>query len=400
MDPQALPQHVAFPGAPARPCPACSGSNTRSFYRLEGIPIHSCVLLEDAEQARAFPTGDLELAACADCGFVFNQLFDPARIDYSEDYEETQGYSGTFRAFLEETIAALIEAHPSTGKLLVEIGCGRGDFLEQLCTAADARGIGIDPSSTAGRVDGSAGRGLRFLNEVYAEKHLALDAHGVFCRHTLEHLPAVRELVALVHKHLDREGDRFAFFEVPDTLRILNEGAFWDVYYEHCSYFSEASLGHLFAAQGFQIESLNLVYAGQYLHLSASPNAASGIIPKDPRPVLEAVQTFQTSCSETISRWHKLLQEHEPGTVALWGSGSKATGFLTTIGSSDRVAHVVDINPAKHGRFVAGTGHRIVAPIELKDHNIKTLIIMNPIYTEEITRDVKAMGLEPRILAV
>src|SRR3712207_6943984 len=26
--------------------------------------------------------------------------------------------------------------------------------------------------------------------------------------------------------------------EVPDTLRVLTEGAFWDLYYEHCSYFT------------------------------------------------------------------------------------------------------------------------------------------------------------------
>lgn len=400
MDPLALPQHVSFPDAPAKPCPACNSTQTASFYRLEGIPIHSCVLLDDPDLARTFPTGDLELAACVACGFVFNQLFDAARIDYSEDYEETQGYSGTFRTFLEQTIAALVEFKPSPGKLLLEIGCGRGDFLEQLCTAADAYGIGIDPSSTAGRVETSAGRGLRFLNEVYSEKHLALDATGVLCRHTLEHLPNVRDLVGLVFRHLNREGERWAFFEVPDSLRILNEGAFWDVYYEHCSYFSEASLGQLFVSQGMGVQSLHMVYAGQYLQILAAPSSTGGTFSEDPRSIVKAVKTFNRTCGESISRWHQLLQSHEPGTVALWGSGSKATGFLTTIGSHDRVDCVVDINPAKHGRFVAGTGHEIVAPGELKGRGIRTLIIMNPVYTEEITRDVLAMGLSPVILAV
>ena len=400
MDPQTLPPHVAFPSAPASPCPACASSHTRSFYRLEGIPIHSCVLLDDPESAREFPTGDLELAACKDCGFIFNQLFDPARIDYSEDYEETQGYSGTFRAFLEETIGTLLETHASAGQLLLELGCGRGDFLEQLCQAADARGLGIDPSSTAGRVDPSAGRGLKFLRDVYSEKHLALDPRAILCRHTLEHLPAVRDLVQLVFKHLDHGDDKWTFFEVPDSLRILNEGAFWDVYYEHCSYFTEASIGHLFANQGFKIESLDLVYAGQYLHLLAKPTASNGLKPKDPAPVLQAVQTFQETCSTAISRWHQLLQSHAPGTVALWGSGSKATGFLTTLGSPEKINCVVDINPGKHGRFVAGTGHEIIAPTSLQGRPIKTLIIMNPIYTKEITADVQALGLNPEILVL
>ncbi|MCA9002333.1 MAG: methyltransferase, partial [Planctomycetes bacterium] len=231
MDPQDLPPHVTFPSGPASPCPACGGTETRRFYRLESIPVHSCVLLKDAQSAREFPTADLELAACQDCGFLFNPLFDEARIDYSEDYEETQGYSGTFRAFLDATIANQLANRDAAGALILEIGCGRGDFLEQICRAADARGIGIDPSSTAGRVDPTAGRGLRFLHEEYSEKHLALDPRMIACRHTLEHLYRVRDLVALIRKHLDAGQGRWTFFEVPDSLRILNEGAFWDVYY-------------------------------------------------------------------------------------------------------------------------------------------------------------------------
>ncbi len=401
MDPQALPSHVAFPSATAATCPACGGSDTRSFYRLRDIPIHSCVLLEDSEQAKAFPRGDLELAACSGCGFLFNQLFDQDRIDYSEDYEETQGCSGTFRTFLEETIRGLLKRHPSSGRLLVEIGCGRGDFLEQLCQAANAHGIGIDPSSTAGRVSADAGLGLSFLQEPYSEKHLALDAQAIFCRHTLEHLPKVRDLVALTHKHLESRSDNWTFFEVPDSLRILREGAFWDVYYEHCSYFSEASLGRLFVSLGFDIEDLSLVYGGQYLHLIAKPGDASPRPDcKDVTPVLQAVRTFQDTCSAAIARWYQLLQAHEPQSVALWGSGSKATGFLTTVGSHDRIDCVVDINPDKHGRFVAGTGHEIASPESLKERRIQTLIIMNPIYTKEITADVQAMDLNPKILAL
>jgi hypothetical protein len=172
------------------------------------------------------------------------------------------------------------------------------------------------------------------------------------------------------------------------------------VYYEHCSYFSAASLGRLFQTNGLDVQSLELVYSGQYLHLLASPENGHPARLADPAPVLQAVQTFQDSCSQAIARWHALLQSHEPGRVALWGSGSKATGFLTTIGSHDRIDCVVDINPDKHGRFVAGTGHEIVAPKSLQGRPIETLIIMNPVYTEEITAEVRGLGLNPRILAL
>ncbi len=41
------------------------------------------------------------------------------------------------------------------------------------------------------------------------------------------------------------------------------------------------------------------------------------------------------------------------------GSGSKAVGYLTTLGVGDEVLAVIDINPHKAGQYLAGTGHRI-----------------------------------------
>ncbi|MEZ6019194.1 MAG: hypothetical protein R3F17_03580 [Planctomycetota bacterium] len=84
----------------------------------------------------------------------------------------------------------------------------------------------------------------------------------------------------------------------------------------------------------------------------------------------------------------------------LWGSGSKATAFLSAAGSHDRIAAVVDINPDKHGKFVAGSGHEIVAPNRLRDLRPARVLIMNPIYRKEITADLAAMGLHPEIQAL
>lgn len=400
MDQPSLPPHVGFPSGPAGACPACAAPDCQLVYSVARIPIHSCVLLADQAQARGFPQGDLEWAVCRRCGFLFNRAFDASRIDYGEDYEETQGYSGTFRAFLADTIARLTDDHDLQGQTVVEIGPGRGDFLEALCRAAGARGVGIDPSRTAGRVDRSAGLGLEFLFEPYGPQHHSIEAAAVVCRHTLEHLPRVAELVELVRAHLGSHPERCAFFELPDTERILREGAFWDVYYEHCSYFSRASLRYLFESQGFAVDRLELVYGGQYLHLDAHPSSMQTHPQPDPASILEAVGQFQERCEASLKRWHAWLQASQPGSVALWGSGSKATGFLTTLGSWDRIQCVVDINPDKAGKFVAGSGHPIIQPSELPGRPIERVLIMNPIYRTEITRALADLGLHPEIEAL
>lgn len=72
--------------------------------------------------------------------------------------------------------------------------------------------------------------------------------------------------------------------------------------------------------------------------------------------------------------------------------------FLTTLGQTlDDIAYAVDINPIKTGTFMAGTGQEIVAPSFLQEYRPDVVIIMNPVYLDEITRDLHAMGLSPEI---
>ena len=55
---------------------------------------------------------------------------------------------------------------------------------------------------------------------------------------------------------MSEQNPTLVFFEVPDTMRILREGAFWDIYYEHCSYFTPGSLARRFRRTGFDINEL------------------------------------------------------------------------------------------------------------------------------------------------
>ena len=51
-----------------------------------------------------------------------------------------------------------------------------------------------------------------------------------------------------------------------------------------------------------------------------------------------------------------------PVELILWGGGSKAVAFLTTLDVREGIEYAVDINPRRSGTFLAGTGQEIVAP--------------------------------------
>ena len=60
-------------------------------------------------------------------------------------------------------------------------------------------------------------------------------------------------------------------FEVPDNARVMAEGAFWDIYYEHNSYFSPGSLTRVFQRAGFEVTRTSLEFDNQYLVLEDAP---------------------------------------------------------------------------------------------------------------------------------
>ena len=78
----------------------------------------------------------------------------------------------------------------------------------------------------------------------------------------------------------------------------------------------------------------------------------------------------------------------------------KGVSFLTTLGLTEEVAAVVDINPYKQGKFVPATGHEVIAPTALSDIRPDLVIVMNPIYENEVAANLRAMNLRSEVIAL
>ncbi len=405
-DPLANQTAASFPALPAGSagCPSCGAIGLDLFYDLREIPVHSCVLTSSRKEALDFPTGDLVLGVCPRCGFITNTAYDAHKTDYAHDYEETQGFSPTFNAFARTLAARLAERHDLRKRLVLEIGCGRGEFLALLCELANCRGIGIDPAWRPHRLESPALSRIEFVPEVYDERYAHLEADLVVCRHTLEHIAPVGQFLKQLRAAIGERKEAVVFFEVPDVMRVLREGAFWDLYYEHCSLFTAGSLARLFRSGGFKVRELELVFEGQYLVLTAVPGGDSDQLPleDDLAELLRQVRSFPETCRATLQRWQRYLDDgvKRGERMVLWGSGSKAAGFLTTLRCSQSIRHVVDINPHKQGKFLPGTGQEIVAPDFLTGFRPDRVIVMNPIYLDEIGQDLSRMNLTPDLVAI
>lgn len=391
---------------PALECPNCAGEGLRVFYELDSVPVHSCLLMPTRAEAVDYPRGDLRLGFCAACGFICNTAFDPSVHEYSQRYEETQGFSPTFNAFARSLASRYVRDYPMKGRTVLEIGCGKGEFLALLCELAEADGIGIDPGYVPSRLKSPALSRIRFINDFYGPAYSHLAADYICCRHTLEHVGPTLAFMRDLRSTIGTREETVLLFEVPDVMRELREGAFWDLYYEHCTYFSCGSLAQLFRSTGFDVTKLSLEYEGQYVILDAVPSSgpteARLPLEDDLADLAEGVQRFGTVCGQSVAKWRAVLEQARDAgqRVVIWGSGSKGVSFLTTLGAGAEVAAAVDINPHKHGKFMPGTGHEILPPEALRTVRPDLVIVMNPVYVREITDQLLGLDLRPRILSV
>jgi hypothetical protein len=296
----------------------------------------------------------------------------------------------------------LIERYNLRHKDIIEIGCGQGEFLSLLCELGDNRGVGFDPAYDETRREGKAGDRLTFVKDFYSEKYAEHHGDFVCCKMTLEHIYHTADFVSTVRRSIGNRVDTVVFFQVPNVRYVLREVAFWDIYYEHCSYFSPGSLARLFRKSGFDIIDLRTDYNDQYVMIEARPGTGrSRTLPLEETPVRLArdIDYFTGKFRRKMGQWQETLRDlRQSGRRAvIWGGGSKGVSFLTTLQIEDQIEYAVDINPHKHGTFMAGTGQEIVAPKFLSEYRPDMVIVMNPVYCDEIQRDLDRLGVQAEL---
>lgn len=390
-------------------CPNCTHGTMQVFHELKMVPTNSCILLSTRDEALAYPKGNISLGLCQHCGFISNVDFDPKLTEYSGRYEETQGFSDTFNQFHKMLAQRLIDKYQLTHKNIIEIGCGKGEFLVLLCEMGPNTGVGFDPGFSEERISPEL-KNITFIKDFYSEKYAEYHGDFLCCKMTLEHIPNTSEFITTIRRSIANQMDTTVFFQIPNAERIIKTSAFEDIFYEHCSYFTKASLSFLFIHSGFDVLDVTTEYDDQYLTIEAKPSPNSlGInhctgfdATKDIEGLQEDISRFKRQLDEKHHYWTSMLATHHQSRkkVVIWGSGSKAEAFLTSLQISEEIGLVVDINPYKNGYYMAGTGHKIVLPSSLIDYQPDTVIIMNAIYKTEISNTLAQLNLTPELLTL
>jgi SAM-dependent methyltransferase len=317
-------------------------------------------MYDTKEEAIACPKGDICLVEDLETGLVYNAAFVPELMVYDDNYQNEQAISPLFQKHLEE-VSSVIERLMGRGRL-VEVGCGKGYFLEMLL----ARGFdvtGFDPTYQ--------GKNPRVKREYFAPGVIG-QANGLILRHVLEH---IQDPVRFLEQLKAANGGRGrVYIEVPCFDWICEKRAWFDIFYEHVNYFRLVDFNRIF---GEVIESGKL-FGGQYLYVIVDLSSLR-------MPVIDLNDRINFPAD-----WSSRLMEHgksESTRAVIWGGASKGVIFsLLMARAGNPVSIIIDINPAKQWKYLPGTGLQVKSPERgLADlQNGSTIYVMNSNYIEEI----------------
>ena len=113
-------------------CPICEAGDCFDFLEVSGLPVTVGALCPTQEQAYHATKGDLKLAFCKRCSYIWNRAYEPGKHDYNLGYEISLHFSGVYQHFLEKLAALLVENYQLRGKAVLESSpAGRGQFGQQ-----------------------------------------------------------------------------------------------------------------------------------------------------------------------------------------------------------------------------------------------------------------------------
>ena len=378
-------------------CPGCSAQVFRGLCRVPRQPVVLNYRYPTAETARKVKRRDLFLRQCADCGLIFNSTFDPGAIPYDENYDNRQCFSPAFECYLTGLAEEFIERHSLHGQPVLEVGCGKGDFLKLFCRLSGGPGTGYD--TTYQGPSGLQRNRIRFHRRYVSASDIRSPYAAALCRHVVEHIGTIGAFLSDLRKIAAACGDPIILIETPRFEWIAEHLCFWDIFYEHCNYFTMPCLATLCRRAGFNVIRQRATFGRQYqvLELKLDRGTARARKTKTLVPSV-SLNRFARQAEMQLRRLEKKLTANGAGAGwAVWGAGAKGVALVNRL-KRNRPRFVIDSNRGKQGGVIPGSSVPVVAPEDPRLLRLGVILIANPNYAAEIKSVLKRTGFAGKIL--
>jgi SAM-dependent methyltransferase len=388
-------------------CPVCEETRWSDILEERSQVVHVGRLFATEKEAWGATRGDIVLARCQGCGYVGNRAYLPIDDAFQPGYDASLHHSRIYLEFLERLADDLIARHALAGKTVLEVACGPGFFLRLMLQRGAGAGIGVDPSLESQGADSEGGKPITWIRDFYDDRYAHLPVDLVTCRQAMHTMPDPMAFVKAVREALAGRPRVPVYFEVVNAENLFQKDIVWQMLYEYRSYFDVASLSSLLRRGGFHVSRVGPCYVdGQYLQIEATAGPGSGggggdITPRGAseeqvRRIHRFGEVFRSQIAGWRDRLRRLIEARRR--VVAWGAAGRGITFLNLVDRDRAIGRIVDINPARQGKFIPGTGARVVAPEALREEPPDVIILTNATYQHEIRKQATDLGLSCEFL--
>lgn len=353
-------------------CRLCRSPGLSPALTLERAPRNVSSLLRPQDVARDEAIS-LEVYRCQRCGHV--QLTVDPEAAYYDDYVMTVSHSPQMREFQEEQARDFVSRFDLSGRRVVEVGCGDGNYLGILA-GLGVPATGIEPSARFRELALAAGHDV-LAGYVTADEPIPGSPYDAFAtREVLEHIPDPNDFLRGIRRSLS--DNAVGLVEVPSLEQALEQARFYDFFRDHVNYFSAGTLARALETNGFNVLEVTRGMGGEFLQAFVRVNAN-----RDLAGVQAAVGTVSRELRQ-------LLATHAArgGRTAVWGSGAKGLASLAQAGAED-VRYVIDSDPHKQGRLTPVTHLPVVPPERLRQEPVDLVVLTALAYRNEIVTELR-----------
>ncbi len=317
---------------------------------------------------------ELKIYQCSCCGLVQHSL---PPVSYYKEVIRAVAFSPEMGQFRLSQMEQWIKEFKLADKRILEIGSGKGEYLELLGKSGAKKLFGIEHSLESVGVAKQKGLDVKqgYICKGFKNPwEQNFDAFVIFS--FLEHWPNLNESLRALRDTLN-EGC-VGLIEVPNFELILENGLYSEFTTDHIYYFDRRTLRTVLELNGFEVMSIEDVWHDYIL---------SARVRK--RDILNT-SVFHHKQGKIVQELNQFVGGFRPHEVVIWGAGHQALAVIAMTKLQDSVAYVVDSANFKQGKYTPATHLLIKPPSSLNEDGVKAVVIMAAAYSDEIARTLKS----------
>jgi len=353
-------------------CRVCNGNLFATpLLKLENMP-KAAQFLPTKDELATEKGVDLNVMQCSGCGLV--QL-DCEPVPYYKEVIRASGVSQEMREFRLKQFTDFAERFGLKGKTILEIGCGKGEYLE-LMRDMGMDACGLEESEESFIIchkDKLLNVKWRYLDNDITLKKDSFDAFAILS--FLEHMPDPCSMFQYLLPSLKE--DAVGLVEVPNFDMMLRERQFSEFIPDHLMYFTKDTLTTTLNINGFDVIECNEIWHGYIL---------SAVVQKRAALDLSDFNTKRRQMSDSIN---KFISKHPVKSVAVWGAGHQSLAMISLSGIGNRIKYVIDSAPFKQGKYTPATHVEIISPSAIASDKPSAIIVMCAGYSDEVAKTIK-----------